>query len=62
VPTIVSGTLGGFLQPPALWLRRAKPGYADAILSGTLKGFLTPPALWLRRAKPDFADAIVQEP
>ena len=25
------GTLGGFPNPPALWLRRAKPGYANAI-------------------------------
>ena len=25
------GTLGGFPNPPALWLRRAKPAYADAI-------------------------------
>ena len=24
------GTLGGFPNPPALWLRRAKPGYANA--------------------------------
>jgi 3-methyl-2-oxobutanoate hydroxymethyltransferase len=24
------GTLGGFPSPPALWLRRAKPGYANA--------------------------------
>jgi hypothetical protein len=24
------GTLGGFPNPPALWLRRAKPGYAYA--------------------------------
>ena len=25
------GTLGGFPNPPALWLRRAKPAYAYAI-------------------------------
>ena len=25
------GTLGGFPIPPALWLRRAKLGYANAI-------------------------------
>ena len=31
------GTLGGFPNPPALWLRRAKPGYAYAIM-GTLGG------------------------
>ena len=24
------GTLGGFPNPPALWLRRAKLGYANA--------------------------------
>jgi len=29
------GTLGGFPTPPALWLRRAKPGFAYAIM-GTL--------------------------
>jgi hypothetical protein len=29
------GTLGGFPNPPALWLRRAKPGYAYAFM-GTL--------------------------
>jgi hypothetical protein len=27
------GTLRGFPNPPALWLRRAKPGYAYAIKS-----------------------------
>ena len=32
------GTLGGFPTPPALWLRRAKPGCAYAIM-GTLDGF-----------------------
>jgi hypothetical protein len=26
------GTLGGFPNPPALRLRRAKPGYANAIM------------------------------
>jgi hypothetical protein len=40
------GTLKGFPNPPALWLRRAKPGYANAFM-GTLKGFPNPPALWL---------------
>ena len=25
------GTLGGFPNPPALWLRRAKPAYANAL-------------------------------
>jgi hypothetical protein len=25
------GTLGGFPNPPALWLRRAKPAYANAV-------------------------------
>jgi decaprenyl-phosphate phosphoribosyltransferase len=33
------GTLRGFPNPPALWLRRAKLGYAYAILMGTLRGF-----------------------
>jgi hypothetical protein len=33
------GTLGGFPNPPALWLRRAKPVYAYAIDMGTLGGF-----------------------
>ena len=37
------GTLGGFPNPPALWLRRAKPGYAYAIM-GTLGGFASPSA------------------
>ena len=32
------GTLGGFPNPPALWLRRAKPAFAYAVM-GTLKGF-----------------------
>jgi len=50
------GTLGGFPNPPALWLRRAKPGYAYAA-DGTLGGFPNPPALWLRRAKPGYAYA-----
>jgi hypothetical protein len=53
------GTLGGFPYPPALWLRRAKPGFAYAIIMGTLGGFPYPPALWLRRAKPGFAYAII---
>jgi hypothetical protein len=52
------GTLGGFPNPPALWLRRAKLGYAYATFMGTLGGFPNPPALWLRRAKPDSAYAI----
>jgi hypothetical protein len=30
--TILKGTLRGFLRPPALWLRRAKPAFANAIL------------------------------
>ncbi len=50
------GTLKGFPNPPALWLRQAKPAFADADM-GTLKGFPNPPALWLRQAKPAFADA-----
>ena len=54
------GTLGGFPNPPALWLRRAKPGYANAFM-GTLEGFPNPPALWLRGlcalAKPGYANA-----
>ncbi len=51
------GTLKGFPNPPALWLRRAKPAYAYAGTMGTLKGFPNPPALWLRRAKPAYAYA-----
>jgi len=35
------GTLKGFPNPPALWRRRAKPAYANAIM-GTLKGFASP--------------------
>jgi hypothetical protein len=50
------GTLRGFPNPPALWLRQAKPGYAYAS-HGTLRGFPNPPALWLRRAKPGYAYA-----
>ena len=50
------GTLGGFPNPPALWLRRAKLAFAYAIM-GSLRGF--PPALWLRRAKLAFAHAIM---
>ena len=30
----VMGTLKGFPNPPALWLRRAKPAYAYAIMNG----------------------------
>ena len=52
------GTLKGFPNPPAIWLRRAKPAYANAIM-GTLKGFPNPPAIWLRRAKPACANAIM---
>jgi hypothetical protein len=52
------GTLGGFPNPPALWLRRAKPAFANAIM-GTLGGFPNPPALWLWRAEPAFANAIM---
>ena len=33
---IEMGTLGGFPCPPALWLRRAKLGYANAFAMGTL--------------------------
>jgi hypothetical protein len=51
-------TLGGFPSLPALWLRRAKPGFANAIDMETLGGFPSLPALWLRRAKPGFANAI----
>jgi hypothetical protein len=62
------GTLRGFPNPPALWLRQAKPAYAYAVM-GTLRGFpnprhppptLPPPryarprTLWLRRAKPAY--------
>ena len=52
------GNMRGFPNPPALWLRRAKPAFAYAIM-GTLRGFPNPPALWLRRAKPAFAYAIM---
>jgi hypothetical protein len=67
------GTLGGFpnprplpptlptarcARPRALWLRRAKLGYAYAIVMGTLGGFPNPPALWLRRAKLGYAYAL----
>jgi hypothetical protein len=51
-------TLEGFPCLPAHWLRRAKPGYADAIME-TLEGFPCLPAHWLRRAKPGYADAIM---
>ena len=30
--SIMMGTLGGFPCPPALWLRRAKPAFANAII------------------------------
>jgi hypothetical protein len=33
------GTLGGFPNPPALWLRRAKPALAYAIMGLTGSGF-----------------------
>jgi hypothetical protein len=39
------GTLGGFPNPPALWLRRAKPGSAYATLTETLGGFPNPVAV-----------------
>ena len=35
------GTLGGFPNPPTLWLRQAKPAVAYAIM-GTLGGFAPP--------------------
>jgi hypothetical protein len=38
---VLMGTLGGFPNPPALWLRRAKPGFAYAIM-GSLGGFASP--------------------
>ena len=38
------GTLKGFPNPPALWLRRAKPAFAYAIM-GTLRGFASPSGL-----------------
>ncbi len=31
------GTLEGFPNPPALWLRRAKPGFAYAIIANGLR-------------------------
>jgi hypothetical protein len=36
----VMGTLGGFPNPPALWLRRAKPDYAYAIMGTARPGAL----------------------
>jgi len=58
-------TLGGFPNLPALWLRRAKPGYVYACLRAgiameTLGGFPNLPALWLRRAKPGYAYACLR--
>ena len=50
-------TLRGFPFLPALWLRRAKPGFANASDMETLRGFPFLPALWLRRAKPGFVNA-----
>ena len=41
VAHFLMGTLGGFPNPPALWLRRAKPAFAYAIM-GTLGGFASP--------------------
>ena len=38
---VLMGTLGGFPNPPALWLRRAKPASADAI-EGKTRRFATP--------------------
>ena len=69
---IMMETLGGFPNLPAVWLRRAKPGYANAIMMETLGGFpnprplpatlhparfARPRAVWLRRAKPGYANA-----
>jgi len=34
------GTLKGFPNPPALWLRRAKPVFANAKLPLKVQGFL----------------------
>jgi len=44
------GTLKGFPTPPALWLRRAKPAFADAIM-GTLKGFPNPAMVRRRQSQ-----------
>jgi len=53
------GTLKGFPNPPALWLRWANPTYANALI-GILGRSLTPPrALWLRRTKLGSANAIL---
>jgi hypothetical protein len=41
------GTLGGFPNPPALWLRQAKPAFAYAIMetfAGFAPPFVPPPA------------------
>ena len=61
-PTLSStimGTLKGFPCPPALWLRRAKPAYANAIIAKFLSP--NPPALWLQRAKPAYANAVISK-
>jgi hypothetical protein len=50
-------TLGGFPDLPAVWLPRAKPGFAIATDMETLGGFPDLPAVWLPRAKPGFAIA-----
>jgi hypothetical protein len=50
------GTLGGFPNPPALWLQRAKPAYANAVIAKF--PIPNPPALWLQRAKPAYANAV----
>jgi hypothetical protein len=51
-----------FPNPPALWLRRAKLGFANALRWEPWEEFPNPPALWLRRAKLGFANALRWEP
>jgi hypothetical protein len=49
-------TLGGFPTLPALWLRRAKPGYANACSWKPWEGF-QPFVTAIRPAKPLAASA-----
>jgi hypothetical protein len=55
------GTLGGFPNPPALWLRRAKPGFANAMM-GTLRGLALHSAPATRPATPSLRSASPNPP
>ena len=59
---MIMETLGGFPNLPALGLRRAKPGFANAIMEtlGRVSKPSRTPALGLRLAKPDFTNAIME--